>query len=69
LKKLVGVVSTVLVAFSVIYISLGKFWFCLEGYWKNFDFDIGFVGNFGSFFLFLFVSEVESIGIFNSKLG
>jgi hypothetical protein len=39
--------------------------YSLKGYWKSFDFDVGFVGNsFGSFFLFLFASEVESIEIF-----
>jgi hypothetical protein len=27
-------------------------------------FTVGFVGNFGSFLLFLFASEVDSIGIF-----
>lgn len=34
-----------------------------EDYWKSFNFDCGFVGNFGSF-LFLFAGEVDSIGIF-----
>jgi len=39
--------------------------YSLKGYWKSFDFDVGFVGNSpGSFFLFLFASEVDSIGIF-----
>jgi hypothetical protein len=54
----------VFLLFLVMCMSLGKFWFGLEGYWKSFDFDVGFVGNFGSFFLFLFASEVDSIGIF-----
>lgn len=49
---------------SVISLSLGNFWFFLEDYWESFDFDVGFVGNSGSFFLFLFAGEIDSIGIF-----
>jgi hypothetical protein len=61
---LFGFVLDLLMAISVISFCLGNLWFCLEGYWKSFDFDVGFVGNSGSFFFFLFASEVDSIGIF-----
>jgi hypothetical protein len=37
----------------VISFFLENFWFCLEGYWKSFNFDVGFVGNSSSFLFFI----------------